>query len=101
MKTNLHLQEYRHQKRYQNSQQQYKTDVKKKVTRQIQIIKPDATDEEVDEIDNIIDDVTDLLPSDIDCITALADVLVKGHSETHNIPTLGSSVSSGDETVSH
>lgn len=37
-------------KRYQNSQQQYKTDVKKKVTRQIQIIKPDATDEEVDEI---------------------------------------------------
>jgi t-SNARE complex subunit (syntaxin) len=37
-------------KRYQNAQQQYKTDVKKKVTRQIQIIKPDATDQEVDEI---------------------------------------------------
>lgn len=37
-------------KRYQNAQQQYKTDIKKKVTRQIQIIKPDATDEEVDEI---------------------------------------------------
>jgi t-SNARE complex subunit (syntaxin) len=37
-------------KRYQNSQQQYKTDVKKKVTRQIQMIKPDATDQDVDEI---------------------------------------------------
>jgi|Transcript_19645 t-SNARE complex subunit (syntaxin) len=37
-------------KRYQNSQQQYKTDVKKKVTRQVQMIKPDATDQEVDDI---------------------------------------------------
>ena len=37
-------------KRYQNAQQQYKTDVKKKVTRQVQIIKPDATDQDVDEI---------------------------------------------------
>ena len=37
-------------KRYQNSQQQYKTDVKKKVTRQVQMIKPDATDQEVDQI---------------------------------------------------
>ena len=37
-------------KRYQNSQQQYKTDVKKKVTRQVQMIKPDATDQDVDEI---------------------------------------------------
>lgn len=37
-------------KRYQNAQQQYKTDVKKKVTRQVQIIKPDATDQEVDDI---------------------------------------------------
>ena len=31
-------------------QQQYKTDDKKKVTRQIQIIKPDAMDQELDEI---------------------------------------------------
>lgn len=37
-------------KRYQNSQQQYKTDVKKKVKRQIQMIKPDATDQDVDQI---------------------------------------------------
>lgn len=37
-------------KRYQNAQQQYKTDVKKKVTRQVQIIKPDATDQDVDDI---------------------------------------------------
>ncbi|KAL7550357.1 hypothetical protein ACHAWF_013605 [Thalassiosira exigua] len=37
-------------KRYQNAQQQYKTDVKKKVTRQVQMIKPDATDQEVDQI---------------------------------------------------
>jgi t-SNARE complex subunit (syntaxin) len=37
-------------KRYQNAQQQYKTDVKKKVTRQVQIIKPGATDQDVDEI---------------------------------------------------
>ena len=33
---------------YQNAQQKYKTDIKKKVTRQVQIVKPDATDEEVD-----------------------------------------------------
>jgi len=37
-------------KSYQNAQQKYKTDVKKKVTRQVQIVKPDATDEEVDAI---------------------------------------------------
>lgn len=37
-------------KRYQNAQQQYKTDVKKKVTRQVQMIKPDATDQDVDQI---------------------------------------------------
>ncbi|KAL7463963.1 hypothetical protein ACHAXS_004314 [Conticribra weissflogii] len=37
-------------KRYQNAQQDYKTDVKKKVTRQVQIIKPDATEQEVDQI---------------------------------------------------
>jgi t-SNARE complex subunit (syntaxin) len=37
-------------KLYQNSQQKYKTDIKKKVTRQVQIIKPDATDEEIDEV---------------------------------------------------
>lgn len=37
-------------KRYQNAQQQYKTDVKAKVTRQVQMIKPDATDQEVDQI---------------------------------------------------
>jgi len=37
-------------KRYQNSQQQYKTDVKKKVKRQVQMIKPDATDQDVDQI---------------------------------------------------
>ena len=37
-------------KRYQNAQQQYKTDVKAKVTRQVQMIKPDATDQDVDQI---------------------------------------------------
>jgi len=37
-------------KRYSSAQQQYKTDVKKKVKRQVQMIKPDATDQEVDEI---------------------------------------------------
>ena len=35
-------------KEYQNAQTKYKTDIKKKVKRQIQIIKPDATDEEID-----------------------------------------------------
>lgn len=35
-------------KLYQNSQQKYKSDIKKKVTRQVQIVKPDATDEDVD-----------------------------------------------------
>mmetsp|Transcript_10841 Transcript_10841/g.25859 ORF Transcript_10841/g.25859 Transcript_10841/m.25859 type:complete len:308 (-) Transcript_10841:256-1179(-) len=37
-------------KAYQQSQQQYKTDIKKKVKRQVQVVKPDATDEEVDAV---------------------------------------------------
>jgi t-SNARE complex subunit (syntaxin) len=37
-------------KAYQASQQKYKTDIKKKVTRQVQIVKPDATEEEVDAV---------------------------------------------------
>ena len=37
-------------KRYQDVQEQYKSDIKKKVTRQIKIIQPDATEEEVDQI---------------------------------------------------
>jgi t-SNARE complex subunit (syntaxin) len=37
-------------KLYQASQQKYKTDIKKKVARQVQIVKPDATDEEIDEV---------------------------------------------------
>jgi hypothetical protein len=37
-------------KAYQNSQQNYKNDIKKKVTRQVQIVKPDATAEEVDAV---------------------------------------------------
>ncbi|OEU14036.1 t-SNARE [Fragilariopsis cylindrus CCMP1102] len=35
---------------YQQSQQKYKTDIKKKVKRQVQVIKPDATDEEIDDV---------------------------------------------------
>ena len=35
---------------YQAAQQKYKTDIKKKVTRQVQIVKPDATDEEIDAV---------------------------------------------------
>lgn len=37
-------------KLYQNSQQKYKSDIKKKVTRQVQIVKPDATDAEIDRV---------------------------------------------------
>ena len=37
-------------KPYQNAQQKYKTDIKKKVARQVHIVKPDATDEEIEEI---------------------------------------------------
>jgi t-SNARE complex subunit (syntaxin) len=37
-------------KLYQAAQQKYKTDIKNKVTRQVQIVKPDATDEEVDAV---------------------------------------------------
>lgn len=37
-------------KAYQTAQQKYKTDIKKKVKRQVQIIKPDATDEEIDDV---------------------------------------------------
>eukprot|EP00934_Nitzschia_sp_Nitz4_P006399 Nitzschia sp. Nitz4//scaffold14_size191712//49323//50492//NITZ4_001707-RA/size191712-snap-gene-0.128-mRNA-1//1//CDS//3329536879//6389//frame0 len=35
---------------YQGSQQQYKTDLKNKVKRQVLVVKPDATDEEVDAV---------------------------------------------------
>jgi t-SNARE complex subunit (syntaxin) len=35
---------------YQQAQQQYKTDIKKKVKRQVQVVKPDATDEDVDQV---------------------------------------------------
>ena len=37
-------------KEYQNAQTKYKTDIKKKVKRQVQIIKPDATAEEIDAV---------------------------------------------------
>ncbi len=37
-------------KLYQQAQQQYKTDIKKKVKRQVQIVKPNATDEEIEEV---------------------------------------------------
>lgn len=37
-------------KMYQNAQQKYKSDIKKKVARQVQIVKPDATDEEIDAV---------------------------------------------------
>eukprot|EP00601_Ochromonadales_sp_CCMP2298_P001918 CAMPEP_0173178426 /NCGR_PEP_ID=MMETSP1141-20130122/5533_1 /TAXON_ID=483371 /ORGANISM="non described non described, Strain CCMP2298" /LENGTH=308 /DNA_ID=CAMNT_0014100923 /DNA_START=121 /DNA_END=1047 /DNA_ORIENTATION=- len=37
-------------KEYQNAQTKYKTDIKKKVKRQVQIVKPDATSEEIDAV---------------------------------------------------
>lgn len=37
-------------KEYQTAQTKYKTDIKKKVKRQVQIIKPDATQEEIDAV---------------------------------------------------
>ena len=37
-------------KTYQQAQQKYKTDIKNKVKRQVQVIKPDATDEEINDV---------------------------------------------------
>jgi t-SNARE complex subunit (syntaxin) len=37
-------------KEYQNAQQKYKTDIKKKVKRQVQIVKPEATSDEIDAV---------------------------------------------------
>lgn len=37
-------------KAYQAAQMQYKTDLKKKIKRQIQIVKPSATEEEIDDV---------------------------------------------------
>ena len=37
-------------KEYQNSQTKFKTDIKKKVKRQVQIVKPDASPEEIDAV---------------------------------------------------
>jgi t-SNARE complex subunit (syntaxin) len=37
-------------KSYQSAQQKYKTDIKKKVKRQVQIVKPDATDDDIEEV---------------------------------------------------
>lgn len=39
-------------KEYQNQQNKYKSDIKKKVKRQLQIVKPDASEEEIDGIMN-------------------------------------------------
>eukprot|EP00585_Thalassiosira_rotula_P006138 CAMPEP_0196143280 /NCGR_PEP_ID=MMETSP0910-20130528/13036_1 /TAXON_ID=49265 /ORGANISM="Thalassiosira rotula, Strain GSO102" /LENGTH=328 /DNA_ID=CAMNT_0041404717 /DNA_START=58 /DNA_END=1044 /DNA_ORIENTATION=- len=36
--------------RYEQAQEHYKTDLKKKVRHQVQLLKPDATDEEVDQV---------------------------------------------------
>jgi t-SNARE complex subunit (syntaxin) len=37
-------------KAYQQAQQQYKNDIKSKVKRQVQVVKPDATDEDVERV---------------------------------------------------
>lgn len=37
-------------KEYQNAQQEYKTDIRKKVKRHVQIVKPGATTEEIDAV---------------------------------------------------
>jgi t-SNARE complex subunit (syntaxin) len=37
-------------KQYQNAQQKFKLDIRKKMKRQVQIVKPDATPEEIDEV---------------------------------------------------
>lgn len=37
-------------KAYQNAQQKYKADIKKKVKRQVHIVKPEATDDEIDAV---------------------------------------------------
>ena len=37
-------------KAYQAAQQKYKTDIQNKMKRQVKVVKPDATDEEVEEI---------------------------------------------------
>jgi t-SNARE complex subunit (syntaxin) len=37
-------------KMYQQAQQQYKSDLKKKVKRQVLVVKPDATEEEVEAV---------------------------------------------------
>lgn len=37
-------------KEYQNAQQKYKTDIRKKVKRQVHIVKPDATTDEIDAV---------------------------------------------------
>jgi len=37
-------------KSYQAAQQKYKTDIQNKMKRQVKVVKPDATDEEVEEI---------------------------------------------------
>jgi t-SNARE complex subunit (syntaxin) len=39
-------------KEYQNAQQKFKMDIKKKMKRQVQIVHPDATPEEVEEVIN-------------------------------------------------
>ncbi len=37
-------------KTYQQAQQRYKTDIKNKVTRQVKVVSPDATEEEIDAV---------------------------------------------------
>lgn len=52
-------------KDYQNAQTKYKTDIKKKVKRQVQIVKPDATSEEIDAVFKQGGGATDVIKSAI------------------------------------
>lgn len=68
-------------KEYQNAQTKYKTDIKKKVKRQVQIVKPDATTEEIDAVFKSGGGSGEVLKSAI--LTVSKDFLVVGARFLH------------------
>ena len=82
-------------KEYQNVQQKYKQDIKKKVTRQVQIVKPEATTEEVDAVFKSGGGTTDFYRTTIlkgDAADSIVNAYMNAKDKYQDVLTLEASV---------
>ena len=82
-------------KDYQNVQQKYKQDIKKKVTRQVQIVKPEATTEEVDAVFKSGGGTTDFYRTTIlkcDAADSIVNAYMNAKDKYQDVLTLEASV---------